>query len=121
MTNTKLKISRMDLPVVCDLSVFTSEERKQHENESMELFRNAKRVIELPDGFAFHHDYSEALFMKTAHWMTNENKCCPFYTFELVIEPFASGREMVVRLRGNDQIKVGLKTGLEKLGIQLRD
>jgi hypothetical protein len=118
---TKLETRKMDIPIVCDLSVFSSEEKKRHEEESMELFRKAKRVIELTDGFAFHHDYTDEKFLALANWTTDENRCCPFFTFELVIEPFASGREIIVRLKGSDQIKQGLKAGLDKLGIELKN
>jgi hypothetical protein len=121
MRATKLETKKMDLPIVCDLSVFTPEERKRHEEESMELFKKAKFVIELNNGFAFHHDYSEEKFLTLANWTKDENKCCPFFTFELVIEPFASGREIIVRLKGSDQIKQGLKSGLDKLGIEVRN
>lgn len=111
----------MDLPIVCDLSVFTPDERQHHEMTSMDLMKGAKRIIELKDGFAFHNDYTEARFVETAKWATRENKCCPFFTFELVIEPFAAGREIIVRLRGSDQIKLMLKTGMDKLEIKLKD
>lgn len=84
---------------------------------SMDMTKKAKRILELEDGFAFYHDYSEVAFVETAKWMTRENKCCPFFTFELAIEPFACGREIIIRLRGNRQIKEMLKTGMDKLGI----
>lgn len=116
-----MNTAKMDLPIVCDLSVFTTEERQHHEMTSMDLMKGAKRIIELEDGFAFHNDYTEAGFMATATWVTRENKCCPFFTFELAIEPFASGREIIVRLRGNSQIKHMLRTGLNKLEVKLKD
>lgn len=115
--NTK----KMDLPIVCDLSVFTADERKHHEATSMDVTRKAKRIIELEDGFAFHHNYSETRFVDFAKWMTRENRCCPFFTFELVIEPFASGREIIVRLKGSPEAKQTLKGGFEKLKIQTKD
>jgi hypothetical protein len=113
--------TKMNLPIVCDLSVFSTEERQHHEMTSMDLMKGAKRIIELEDGFAFHNDYTEAKFIETAKWATRENKCCPFFTFELVIEPFASGREIIVRLKGNIQIKQMLKSGMDKLEIKLND
>ncbi|MFZ6012793.1 MAG: hypothetical protein ACOYXT_20780 [Bacteroidota bacterium] len=96
---TTLNTKRMDLPIVCDLSVFNTEERKKHLDESTELFSNAKRVLEIEDGFAFHFDYSQELFLTLANWIKNDNRCCPFLTHEVAIEPFASGRETIVRLR----------------------
>lgn len=114
-------MERMNLPIVCDLSVFTEEERSRYEATSMDVTKNAKRIIELEDGLAFHHDYDEIKFVEIAKWMTRENKCCPFFTFELVIEPFATGREMIVRLKGSDQIKRSLKADLDKLEIRLKN
>lgn len=100
-----MNIEKMDLPIVCDLSVFTPDERKYHEMSSMEMMKHAKRILELEDGFAFHHNYTEFVFVEIAKWMTRENKCCPFFTFELVMEPFASGREIIIRLRGKKRDK----------------
>lgn len=111
----------MELPIVCDLSVFTDKERKKHIDESMDLFTNAKRVIEINDGFAFHFDYTESTLLKLANWMKDDNKCCPFLTFELAIEPFTSGREAIMRLRGSNEMKQGLKLDLENRGISLKD
>lgn len=119
--NMKLSTKRMDLPIVCDLSVFTPEERKKHMEESKELFTNAKRVIEIGDGYAFHFDYSAEQFLSLANWIKDDKRCCPFFTFELAIEPFASGAETIIRLRGTEQMKQGLKLDLEKRGIRLKD
>ena len=119
--NTKLNAKRMELPMVCDLSVFTPEERKNHIDESTELFTNAKRVIEIKNGYAFHFDYSDAKFLAIARWMKDDNKCCPFLTFEVAIEPFTSGKEVILRITGNDEMKKGIWLDLEKMGIQLKD
>lgn len=116
-----MNTEKMDLPVVCDLSVFTPAERQHHEMSSMDLMKGAKRIIELEDGFALHNDYTETRFIETAKWATRENKCCPFFTFELVIEPFASGHEIIVRLRGSSQIKQMLKAGMDTMEIKLKD
>jgi hypothetical protein len=114
-----MKTERMELPIVCDLTVFSPEERKHHEEVSIQITKQAKRIVELEDGFEFHHDYSEEKFVGIAQWITGENKCCPFFTFELVIEPFNTGREIIVRLRGSKEIKRGLKGDLEKFGLHI--
>lgn len=119
--NATQNMKRMNLPIVCDLSVFTPEERKEHLDSSAKIFTNAKRVLEIDDGYAFHFDHSEDLVIQLATWINNDNRCCPFLTHELAIEPFESGHEAIVRMRGSEEIKQALRTDFVKWGIELKD
>jgi hypothetical protein len=105
----------MEKSIACDLTVFSAEERTLHITTSNDLTSKAKRISELEDGYAFLHDYADETFVAIARWATNESKCCPFFTFELVLQPTNNGREIILRLRGNKEAKQLLKTGLEQL------
>jgi hypothetical protein len=103
----------MEKLIACDLSVFTHEERTQHEKKSSDLIHNAVKVKALKDGFAFYHDYSPEQFLAIATWIMDESKCCPFFTFELVLEPTEQGYELCLNLKGSQAIKHFLKSNFE--------
>jgi len=107
----------MNKDIACDLTVFPPEKRNSHEEQSLSIIKNAKRIVELPDGYAFYHDYSDEGFISIARWATGESKCCPFFTFELALEPTDKGYAIALRLRGSKEIKEFLKSGLQEKGI----
>src|SRR5687767_12202183 len=92
--------------IACDLTAFsTPEEKARHENQSSSLITGAAKIVELEDGYSIYHPYSEETFLSFAKWITVEHKCCPFFTFELVLEPRKEAYEICLRLRGSDEIK----------------
>lgn len=105
--------------IACDLTVFPSENRKSHEEQSLDIIKKAKRINELNDGYSFYHDYSDETFTSIAKWITGEHKCCPFFTFELVLEPNEKGYEIALRLRGSKEIKQFLTSGFQERGVKL--
>lgn len=105
-------------PIACDLSVFSEEERNDHELNSINILKSATKVEELKDGYAFAHPYSAKTFMSIAQWVITENKCCPFFVFEIAIEPLTEGHEIWLRLRGNRAIKEFLYAKREELGLK---
>lgn len=109
----------MNKDIACDLTVFPSEKRISHEEQSLSIVRNAKRIVELTDGYSFYHDYSDEAFTSIAKWATGESKCCPFFTFELALEPREKGYEIALRLRGSQEIKQFLKSGFKERGIKV--
>jgi hypothetical protein len=105
--------------IACDLKVFEKQKRALHENQSLTILRAATRSTELTDGYAFYYAYSSETFVSMARWITNESRCCPFFTFELVLEPIEAGYTICLRLRGSLEIKEFLKTGFLKQGIEI--
>jgi len=110
----------MNKNIGCDLTVFSSEERTNHEMKSLEVITKSKRITELTDGYSFYHDYSEETFTSIAKWIAGESKCCPFFTFELALEPLEKGYEIAVRLRGSKEIKQFLTVEFQQTGIKLK-
>jgi hypothetical protein len=109
----------MNKDIACDLTVFSSEKRISHEEQSLSLIKNSRKIIELKDGYSFYHDYSDETFTSIARWITGERKCCPFFTFELALEPAEKGYEIALRLRGSEEIKQFLKSGFQGRGIKI--
>jgi len=118
MLSQNLKPSDMNKDIACDLTVFPAEKRNSHEEQSLSIVNNAKRIKELNDGYSFYHDYSEEAFTSIAKWITGESKCCPFFTFELALEPKEKSYEIALRLRGSKEIKQFLKYGFQERGVK---
>lgn len=81
--------SSQEIPIACDPSVFTKEEREQHVRDCQRL------LIELPlerqelqDGYLFHYQGSEESFVSLARWAAEEHRCCPWAQFSVDMEPF---------------------------------
>jgi hypothetical protein len=76
-------------PVACDLTVFDPNEREAHAALLKKLLsrsltrdvRGTKRALKLP--------YERALFVDAAVWIADESRCCPFFGFNLRVEPAA--------------------------------
>ena len=112
-------LNDMNRNISCDLTVFTSDERANHETKSLSILMNAGRIQELSDGYSFYHDYSEETFISIAKWITGESKCCPFFTFELALESLEKGYEIALRLRGSKDIKQFLTSEFQRNGIKI--
>lgn len=73
-------------PVACDLSVFGQSERVEHMALARSLWKQAKQIIEHKDGFTFVFEQTPRLENQVAHWVNDERKCCPFFSFEVAKE-----------------------------------
>lgn len=70
------------MPIACDLSVFGQSERTEHLALARSLWEQARETIEDKDGFTFVFERSPHLEEQIAHWISNEKRCCPFFSFE---------------------------------------
>ncbi len=74
-------------PVACDMTVFDPNEREAHAALLKKLLsraltrevRGTRRALKLP--------YERELFVDAAIWIADESRCCPFFGFELRVEP----------------------------------
>ena len=96
----------MNKSIACDLSVFGSKDNAiQHEKNSESVLKNNEGVGERSDGYAFRYTYSQEMFATLSHWITMENKCCPFFTFALRLIPDGAGRTIWLEIGGSKEIK----------------
>ncbi len=92
--------------ITCDLSVFGSKDNAMlHEKNSGSVLKNNEGVEELSDGYAFRYAYSPEMFTTLSHWITMENKCCPFFTFVLRLVPDSGGQRIWLEVGGSKQVK----------------
>jgi hypothetical protein len=91
---------RQDIPVVCDPTLFSKEERVAHVEQTKDLLlRRPRRMQALEDGIEFHYEGDERLLAELANWAAFEHRCCSWARFSLEIEPFTPGASGALRLR----------------------
>jgi hypothetical protein len=87
-------------PIACTL---TSAEHAQRQQAVRDLFRSVDAVQELPDGYAFRFPGDDHSFAALAEFIAVERRCCPFFTFTLLVAP--DGGPLWLHLRGSMEIK----------------
>jgi hypothetical protein len=92
--------------VACDLTVFTPEERDQHIALAQQMFATVREVVELPDGYACRLPEESAVLFTLAEFIRDERRCCPFFTFKIVVE--ADGGAIWLHLTGPEGTKAAL-------------
>jgi hypothetical protein len=101
-----------DIPLACDLTVLTPEQRERHIHVADELARLCSSTRELEDGYAFEYPGDSATILTAAEFMSLEHLCCPFFRMALEIEP---GQGSVwLHLRGSSEIKAFVR---EEMGL----
>ena len=89
-----------ETPIACTLS---GSEMAERGDEVSALFNEVEQVRELDDGYEFRFSGSDAVAGRLLEFTLAERRCCPFFTFELVLEPNLG--PIWVRLRGSAAIK----------------
>lgn len=90
-------------PLVCDLDVFTAQERRRHEANGKKMQEALQEVRELSDGYAFRFPAHTEMIHTLAEFISQERRCCPFFHFGLQLEP--DGGPLWLQLRGDDAVK----------------
>ena len=87
--------------LACTLHGREFAERK--EAISRDLFTHAIEVKELADGYAYRFAGFDPWAERVLAFIAVERECCPFFTFELVVEPNEGA--IWLQLRGSAEIK----------------
>jgi hypothetical protein len=69
-------------------------------------------TVELPDGYAFRLNKEAISLTEVAEWITFEQRCCTFFTFELELQ--ANDGPLWLKLRGNEDVKEFLRPDAEQ-------
>lgn len=101
----------MDMPIACNLNVFTPAQRERHTVVWQTLEHARLQIEELPDGYAFHLPSDHTLL--AAEFISLERLCCPFFNFALEIE--AGGAVVKLKLTGSAAVKAFLKANLDSI------
>jgi hypothetical protein len=87
--NVDMNTPAQNIPLACNMDVFTSGEREKHIQTTTQLFQSVQTIHETENGFEFMFPNSDAAenMTKLAEFIFNERRCCPFLEFTLRIAP----------------------------------
>lgn len=88
---------------VCYMTAIEPSERPRHVALIQELFNAAQSVDEIADGYVFRFRNETDVLLRCADFIAKERRCCPFFGFELAVEP--EGGPVWLRLTGQDGVK----------------
>ncbi len=94
---------KQDTTFACDMFALTPEERVLHGEASERLFADVQEVRETSNGYAFRLPQESATLPKIAEFITYERLCCPFFAFNVEVEP--QGGAIWLGLSGEEGIK----------------
>jgi hypothetical protein len=87
----------------CNLKALNPAEREQH-RQLTERFKAARvETTELESGYAFRFDAAKISINDLAAWISWEQKCCPFFDFEIELQ--RDGGPLWLKLRGREGVK----------------
>jgi hypothetical protein len=70
-------------PLICNMGVFTSDQRQAHIQTTTELIQAVQSVEEIENGYEFRFPNESEFISKIAEFISNERLCCPFLEFNL--------------------------------------
>jgi hypothetical protein len=97
----------------CNMNAIPSDVRPAHEALATQMFGSVVKRDELANGYAFHWPLSSENLQNAALYISNERLCCPFFTFNIHVEP---GKEtFALSLTGQPGVKAFI---LAELGLE---
>lgn len=90
-------------PLFCNLDAIREDEQERHFGLVAQWQEAVEEVKELPAGYAFRLDENKVNILELAEFVSRERLCCPFFHFELAVEPHNG--PLWLRLMGNAQVK----------------
>jgi hypothetical protein len=96
----------------CNFGVFEEAEKERHSQLMNKLDEAMSDTVELPDGYAFRLNKEAISLTEVAEWITFEQRCCTFFTFELELQ--ANDGPLWLKLRGNEDVKEFLRPDAEQ-------
>ena len=90
-------------PIACNLGAFTPEQRSRRQALAQELQSLIREVRPLDNGYEGRFDPDNLTLLKLAEFVGVERRCCPFITFEVVVNDGAG--PILLRLTGRPGTK----------------
>lgn len=76
---------KQEIPLACDMSALTAEQRERQRMLSHRLRDDALEISELEDGYAFAHSPHKDALAAMAEFVANERLYCPFFGFAIMV------------------------------------
>ena len=90
-------------PFTCNMEALKPEERLLHISLAKDLFSTVQDIRTLEDGFAFLLRNTSNAVTRLADFISNEQLCCPFFGFAIILEPEGAG--LWLHITGGNSIK----------------
>ncbi len=87
----------------CNMLALDAEQRRRHIVVTKELRAVMEEIRPLPDGYGFRLPSRQDTILLSAEFIARERLCCPFFAFELAVEP--EDGPLWLRLRGPEGVK----------------
>ena len=97
-----------EVPIACDFNAIAPSERDQHTATAHQIFAAVQEVAELDDGYSFRLPAETQILRAVTDFIANERLCCPFFQFEVVVEPQSAA--LWLRLRGAEDVKAFVRS-----------
>ena len=81
-------------PIVCNLTPPEFQERTAELEKK--IFAQVVEHQELEDGYIFHFKDEDNFLDLLVHYVLAEQKCCPFFQFDLVIKAYGQGLSLTL-------------------------
>lgn len=88
-------------PLACDLTAISRGEREHHISLTRGMLASVQELRELPDGYGMR--LPPNMLLTAAEYISRERLCCPFFNFNLEIEP--DGGALWLRMTGRAGVK----------------
>ncbi len=76
-----------DIPLACNMGVFTAEERDTHIQNTTQLMQTVQGVREIEAGYEFEFPDTSQTLLKVIGFVSQEQRCCPFLEFKVQVPP----------------------------------
>ena len=76
-----------DVLLVCNMSVFTPDQREKHVRNTIWLVQGVQAIQELEHGYQFALPDRSEYISRIADFISDERLCCPFLEFNLDVGP----------------------------------
>ncbi len=93
----------MDIPFICNLNALSKAQTERYAELIQNLHESRQSVKELSDGYTFRFKADSQMIQDAAEFIVYERLCCPFFSFELIVE--SDTNRMWLNLRGQNGIK----------------
>lgn len=104
---------KSEIPLTCNMDVFTREQRKDHIRGTTQLVKAMQSVREIHNGYEFMFPNESHFITGIAEFIANERLCCPFLEFNLNVK--SNGPSINLSLTGPDGTREFLHVEFEEV------
>ncbi len=90
-------------PFACVMDAIDPGKRESHLDTAKYLFSRVAEIREMPNGYAFRLSNDSDVLLKLAAFIDLERVCCPFFGFNIEVEP--EGGPVWLKLTGREGVK----------------